>query len=267
MITPRRFVVFALACLVAGASWAEDIRIVVPYVGTLTDVQAKTANTPELKDTGLLTGLYFQWINPEAYQWNVFAYYAPDVNYTSTIGGHLIYDRYFGHSSSGKFLVGAGLETMRMNMDAGTNLGTDSFDMKMSFLIPYARVGKYFTTKAGPADLSILPWVGVEPQWLWGDLTTVISMGPGKKMTIEQSLDDSALYAIAGLNLKVNLYHFIDLEGKYQATFDSSDYFNTWNAIANVYLSRHWGLSYRFKYMETSTGENYQNYFGVAAVF
>jgi hypothetical protein len=267
MTIPRRFVVFAMACLVAGASWAEDIRIVAPYVGTLTDVQAKTANSPELKDTGLLTGLYLQWINPEAYQWNVFAYYAPDVNYTSTIGSHFIYDRYFGHSASGKFLVGGGLEVMRMVMDAGTNLGTDSFDQTITLLIPYLRVGKYITTKTGPADFSILPWIGVEPQWLWGDSTVKISMGPGNQQTFESSLDDSAFYGIAGLNLKVTLYHFIDLEGKYQATFDSSDYFNTWNAISNIYLSRNWGLSYRFKYMETSTGKNYQNYFGVAYVF
>jgi hypothetical protein len=258
--------VFALVCLVAAASWAEDIRIVAPYVGTLTDVQ-DVSGVGEIDDTGLLMGLYFQWIKPEAYQWNVFTYYAPDVNYTSTIGGHLIYDRYFGHSSSGKFLVGAGLEVLRLNMDAGTNLGTDSFDMTMGFLIPYARVGKYFTAKTGPANLSLLPWIGVEPQWLWGDLEMKMTIPPRPQMTIEESLDDSALYAIAGLNLKVNLYHFIDLEGKYQATFDSSDYFNTWSAIANIYVSRSWALSYRFKFMETSQGEGYQNYFGVAHVF
>lgn len=263
----KRFLLISFVFgFIAANSWAEDIRIVVPYVGTLTDRQ-DIQDVGEIDDTGFLYGLYFQWINPESYQWNAFVYHAPDVNYSNTVGGHFIYDYYLGHSPSGKFLVGGGLEALRVSMDAKDNLGTDDFDVSMTLLVPYLRVGKYFTGSRGPAQFSILPWVGVEPQYVWGDIEMKLTIPPMPQMVIEESIDDSALYAIAGLNLKVNLFHFLDLEGKYQATFDDADYFNTWNAIANVYLNRSWALSYRFKYMETSQGEGIHNYFGVAYVF
>ncbi len=268
----RFYIVFAVLSLFAIGAWAEDMRIVVPYVGTYSETR-DVENAGELDETGLFTGLYFQWIDPESYQWNTFVYYVPDVNYASTLGGHFIFDKYFGHSPSGKFLVGGGVEALYVSMDAGSDLSTppvtvSDFTMSMSLFVPYLRVGKYFTAKAGPADFSALPWVGVEPQWLWGDLKTAGTMPfPPFAFSEKVSLDDSALYGITGLNLKVTLFHFIDLEGKYQATFDDSDYFNTWSGLANVYLSRTWGLSYRFKLMETGQGDSFQHYVGVAYVF
>ena len=268
----RLFIVSLFIGLVAANTWSKDMRIIVPYVGTYSETR-EVDQAGEIDDTGLFTGLYFQWINPESYQWNAFAYYVPDVNYASTLGGHFIFDKYFGHSPSGKFLVGAGLEALRVTMDAGGEFDTppveiDEFDMSMTLLIPYARFGKYFTAKAGPADFSALPWIGIQPQWLWGDLEMKGTMPfPPFAFSEETSLDDSALYWIAGLNLKVTLYHFIDLEAKYQATFDDADYFNTWSGLANVYLNRSWGLSYRLKLMETGQGDSFQHYVGVAYVF
>jgi hypothetical protein len=254
----------ALCGLLAAAARAEDIRIVAPYAGILTDTQ-NDSGFGELKDSGLLTGLYFQWIKPDAYQWNAFAYYAPDVNYTKTVGGHFIFDCYLGPDWHGKFVLGAGIEALRLDMDAGDAFPPfDENRMTQTFLIPYLRAGKYFKASVGPAELSLLPWAGIEPQWAWGDLKMSMPFPP---MTIKQSLDDSTFYGIAGVNLKANLFHFIDLEGKYQAAFNKSDYLNSVQAVAFLYLSRSWGLSYRYQYMETTQGSDGYHYFGVAYVF
>lgn len=267
---PNRIIIALGAALVlAAAAQAEDIRIIVPYVGTLTNsVEPEGMGT--IDDSGLLTGLYFQWVRPEAYQWNAFLYYAPDVNYSTVIGGHFIYDHYIGPDWNGRFLVGAGMEALRVEMDAGDDLGIPAFAMDTTVLIPYLRAGKYFRTRVGPASLSALPWAGIQPQWIRGDLDMTVTIPfppPGHNMAISTSLDDEDLFGIAGLNLKATLFHFIDLEGKYQATFNGDDWFNTYNATVNVFLSRSWGLSYRFKDMESTEGGNTYHYFGAAYVF
>jgi hypothetical protein len=244
---------------------AEDIRILAPYLGILSDSR-DAPNYGELEDSGSLAGLYFQHIDTDSYQWNAFLYGAPDVNYSRIIGGHFIVDKYLGPDWHGKFVVGAGLEALRVDLDAGSELGTDDFELATTVLVPYLRAGKYLKADLGPAELSLLPWIGVEPQWTWGslDISMTTPMGP---IEVSESLDDDAVYAIAGLNAKARLFHFLDLEAKYQGTFDESDYFSTFNGVAFVYLSRSWGLSYRFKYMENGQGSETYHLFGVAYVF
>lgn len=260
----RPIVLFLIACIIVVSPGAEEMRIVAPYAGILTNV-TDVPGMGEIEDTGFLSGLFFQWIDTERYQWNAFLYWAPDVNYSSTLGGHLLFDLYFGPDWHGKFLAGLGLEVLGIDMDAGSALGTDDLEMENRLLIPYLRAGKYFKVSAGPADFSILPWVGIQPQWVWGDLFIAFP-GP-MPPDVNSSLDDFGFFGIAGLNLKVTLFHFIDLEGKYQATFNDSEYFSTYNAMANLYFSRRWGISYRFKYLESSQGSNAFHYFGVVYVF
>lgn len=255
--------ILTLACGLAASAWADEMRIVAPYAGILANT-TKIEGQPDAVDSGFLSGLFFQWINTERYQWNAFVYFAPDVNYSSTFGGHFIYDRYFGPDRHGKFVAGLGLEALSVDMDAGDAFGTGLFTMKTSVLIPYLRAGKYFKFSAGPADFSFLPWAGIQPQWVWGDL----NMFPGPfPPPVHTSLDEFVFYGIAGINLKATLFHFVDLEGKYQATFDASDYYSTFNATANLYFSRSWGLSYRFKHMTNSQGSNAFHYIGVAYIF
>jgi hypothetical protein len=268
----RSTAVFASIALVfaqAVGVGAEDIRIIAPYAGSLTNA-VDVKNIGEVKDSGLLTGLYFQWIQPDAYQWNAFAYYAPDVNYSKVIGGHFIYDRYFGSAPGGKFVAGIGMEALRVEMDAGDALGTQDFDMTTSIFIPYLRTGKFFRTRIGPAALSALPWVGIQPEWVWGDMVIRVFVPfppPGATQEVSESLDDFTFYGTAGLNLKATLFHFVDLEGKYQATFNASGRYDIFNATVNLFLSRNWGLSYRFKDMTSSHGSNRFHYFGVSYVF
>jgi hypothetical protein len=251
---------------------SETVRIVAPYAGILSDAREE-AGAGEFSDTGFLTGLYFQWVDTESYQWNSFVYYAPDVNYSSVLGGHFIFDKFVGPDWSGRFVVGAGLEAIRIDTDAGDAFESDGltdFRVATSVLVPYLRAGKYLKAASGPAAFSVLPWVGVQPQWSWGDLDMEVSVPfppPPHAMEISDSFDDYELYGIAGVNLKVTLFRFVDLEAKYQGTFNASDFYSTVNGTAYAYLNRSWGLSYRFKYMEASQGTESYHIFGVAYVF
>ncbi len=85
-----------LLVLLAGTLQAENIRVIVPYLGAATNVYQKTdpMYTLDLKDTKLMEGLFFQWVNPDLFQANAFAYHSADINYSQLWGGHLIGDFY-----------------------------------------------------------------------------------------------------------------------------------------------------------------------------
>jgi len=71
-----------------------------------------------------------------------------------------------------------------------------------------------------------------------------------------------------GLSLSTTLFHFIELEGKYNATMDDAHCFNTLNAMANLYVTRSLGFSCRYKYFEKPMGGVMEYLlFGVAFIF
>lgn len=269
--------------LVGSFAQAETITIAAPYVGWVTNTYEDTISSGnnsipfKLKDSGFLGGVYLQSIDPSLYQWNAFAYYSPDVNYSTLWGGHFIVDFYPIGDFLGKYLVGAGVEVIRIDMDAGNNIKVlagpppattlEDFTLTNTILIPYARVGKYFVFGFRPLQISILPWVGATYESVTGSVKFSALFGPPPKKEIDETFDDSAWYATAGINLKLTLFRFIDVEGKYQATFDGDVYHPSFSVIANVFFSRNWGLSYRYKYMETSGGSDAYSLFGIAYVF
>jgi len=271
-------VLFLSVSLFGSFVQAETITLAAPYVGWVTNTYENADYKLNLEDSGFLAGMYLQSINTSLYQWNAFAYYSPDVNYSTLWGGHFIVDFYPIGDFLGKYLVGAGVEVIRIDMDAGNNIKVpagpppatttlEGFTLANTILIPYARVGKYFVFGMGPLQISILPWVGATYESVTGNVKFSALFGPPPKQTIDETFDDSAWYATAGINLKLTLFRFIDVEGKYQATFDGDVYHPSYSVIANVFFSRNWGLSYRYKYMETSGGSDAYNLFGVAYVF
>ncbi len=273
---------FFLCAAFPEASAAEDVRIIAPHIGAITNEVEFGDYSIDLKETVLLKGLYLQWIDTERYQWNLFAYQASDVNYSDVWGAHFIFDYYFGPDWSGQFLAGAGFEVISVNMDAGDHIvGTMNgqpatlrdFTMTNTVMLPYLRLGKYFRFGDGAVRFSVLPWAGIQPQWIGGDLK--FERPSGYNPVTHQftyaaediSLDDYDLFGIAGINFKVQLSRYADLEAKYQATFNDGYYHSTVTVIANGYFSRHWGLSYRFKYMEHSDGSDIYHLVGLAFIF
>ena len=160
-----------LSAAAAGAS-AEDIRIVAPYGGAITNFYENETYKIDLEDTGFMTGLYAQWIRPELFQANTFLYYSPEVNDSRIFGGHLNADLYFDVQPRTKNAVGAGLELIRIDMelpdeDADPLTG---FTLENSVTAVYGRLGRYFLLESDNSDLSIMPWLGVEFDFIRGDV-------------------------------------------------------------------------------------------------
>jgi hypothetical protein len=252
----------------------KNIRIVAPYLGTVTNVYENEERGLDLKDSSLLKGLYVQWVRPDVYQWNVFISQASDINYSTMWGGHFIFDYYFDVAEKHRNVIGAGYEFIRIDMDAGSNIAPlADFTLLNAISIPYLRVGRYFlfgSSRGGGGGgkdkfgLSVLPWLGVEYEIVNGEVSFI---PPGPPTTVREEIEDRYVFPLVGLNLKATLFHFIDAEVKYAARFDADYYFSDVSAIANVFFTRHWGLSYRFKYFENINGSIAYNIWGIAAVF
>lgn len=258
--------VFVFLILIAGsitvAAEAEDIRIVVPYLGYVNNVYENADYGLDLDDSKLMKGLYFQWINPDRYQWNTFLYQSSDINYSTLWGGHFIFDLYLGVQERGKYVIGSGIEYIRLDMDAGNNIGP-YIDLQLlnNIIVPYLRAGRYFLFGSDTLSVSILPWAGIQPEWVRGEFSST----PGPPTPIE--IEEYDLYGIAGINASVSIFHFITVDAKYRGTFNADEYFSTVDSMVNVFFTRHWGLSYRFKYSETSSGSTSYHIGGIAFVF
>jgi hypothetical protein len=270
----KKITVIILLALLAGALYAEDIRVVVPYLGIATNAYQRTdpSYTIDWNDSKMMEGLYFQWINPARFQANTFLYHSADINYSQLWGGHLIGDFYVLSDRLGKAAVGAGLEVIRLDTDAGDAESAQyiyDLELPMTLYAPYARAGHYFYL--GSSDrvrVSVFPWLGVEYDITRGGISlTVDPPGPPPTVFVDESIDDETLYGLAGLSLSATIMHFIELQAKYKLTFDAEDRLGSWDAMANVFFTRHWGVSYRFKYMQSTSGSTSYHIGGIAYMF
>jgi hypothetical protein len=251
--------------------WAENIRIITPYLGSIRNVYEKKEYLLDLEDSELLKGIYVQWINTQRFQWNLFVYQSSDINYATLWGGHFIFDYYFGVRGRAKYVAGTGIEFIRLDMDAGSKISPLSdFRLENTILIPYLRFGRYFPVGRGDPQgshsMTLLPWIGIQPEFVRGDISFNF-VPPPPLPPVDKTIKEDELYAIAGLNARAVLYHFIELEAKYHGTFNTADYFSTVSAMINLYASRRVGLSYRFKFMEMSSGSNTYHMGGIAFLF
>jgi hypothetical protein len=267
----------ALLALLAGGLQAQDIRVIVPYLGAATNVYQKTDPNYVIDwdDTKLMEGLFFQWVNPSL-QANAFVYHSADINYSQLWGGHLIADFYVWSNPLGKAAVGAGSEVIHLDTHAGDTLSAQfvyDFNLPLTVFVPYARIGHYFNFGSrSRVLLSIFPWAGAEYDITRGHLSLVVDPNgpappPPEKIPVDQDIAEETFYGIAGLSLSATLFHFIELQAKYKATFNAEDLLHTVDAMANLFFTRHWGLSYRFKYMQTTDGSTSYHLAGIAFVF
>jgi len=259
-----------LILVFAFSAFAKDIRIVCPYIGPITDVYKNDErNLEDLEDNSLLKGIFFQWVNPDRYQWNAFIYQSSDINYSTLWGSHFIFDYYFLSGERGKFVIGTGIEYLQIDMDADSNIiPLQDFELQNNLFIPYVRFGYRFQFNYSKLKISILPWMGAEYQGVRGDLTMVMDPpGGAPAITIQEDIDNNDYLGMAGVNLKANLFHMLDLEAKYNGTFDTKVYYSTATAMVNLFFTRQWGISYRVKYMELEKGSDLYNIFGIAFVF
>jgi len=264
------FVQTVLVLLLATNVWAGNMKILTPYAGWIQN-KLTIPSMGKMDDTEFLSGLYFQSINPVRYQWNTFVYHSQDINASRLLGGHFIFDYYFGVKPSGKFVAGAGMDYIRIDTKDLNVLGITNFNMKNNIYALYARAGRYLQWKTGPHRFSVLGWAGYEQDLLRGDLSFIIpSMSPKMPaMDMRENLDNDHHYALAGAMFNVVLFHFVELKWKYHAKIDlqRDELLHVVSLMTNVYLSRSVGLSHRFKYMEEIIGENGYHLFGLALLF
>ncbi len=272
-------VIIIISILFISSIYAENIRIVTPYLGTINnDMSRSVEGSPielKLDDSSLFKGLYFQSINPEKYQWNVFVYNSEDLNHSSLWGTHFIFDYYLGVKENSKYVVGAGMEFLKMDTDADEyliNMGPPfgevpiDFELTQNIYAPFLRAGKYFYLGDETIKYSFMPWLGLESDIIKGDIDITI---PGMPFPIAESTDEDSFYALGGLNFKATFYHFIDLKLKYHCKVDlkESDTYDIASGMLNIYFNRSWGISYRTKFMRSAEMENIYHIGGIVYAF
>lgn len=262
----KLFFLFLLFMMAGGVNLsAENIRIITPYLGGITNNYEDESRNLDLEDSSFMKGLYLQQVNPDLYQANLFVYQVSDVNYSNLWGAHGIFDFYYDVKKQTKNVIGAGFEWMSLDMDAGSEIPPLSeFELTNNINIFYMRLGRYFTFGPSHVKFSAMPWLGTELDLVQGDVSFLPQFSPTK---VTSEIEGDTVLAISGLNLKVLLYHIWELNIKYSAAFDADDYYNRFKLMSNIYLSRHWALSYRYHYSETSYGPTSYHLGGVTYVF
>ena len=241
---------------------ASRMTFVTPYAGEIENYYVDTERGLDLRDSSLLQGVYVQTIEPQRYQWNLFLYNSEDLNHSSLWGAHFIYDRYFNCTESTRDVIGAGLEYITLDMDAGASYAPlTQFVMKNDIKVWYLRAGRYYLFERGTVKGSILPWVGYEIDEAEGHVAfrTPNPFAP----PVREDFDTDHEFVMAGLNLTARMYHFLHLKIKYMGRFGSHEYLDSTNVMLNVFMRKNWGISYRYKNMEFTTGSNTYNLVGI----
>jgi hypothetical protein len=251
---------------------AESIRIITPYAGLL-DNELSIENMSDLKESAFLGGLYFQWVNPDIGQWNVFLYRSDNINYSDIFGGHFIIDYTIPHRPLGqKYIVGTGFDYIQIDTQGEVSPYLSDFSMKNHVYAPYIRGGWNPDFGNSEKKVSVLLWAGLEKDLIRGDIEFRAFMPPGmgtQAAMKHETIQSDETYGLLGINLKTTLYHFLELTAKYHRKFsvdDSSD-LDSFTAQCNLYLNRHWGLSYQYKFMEVSVCTNTYHMGGIAFIF
>lgn len=244
--------------------WAHstDFRVITPYVGSLSNTL--TAGESELEDSNLMKGVYWLWINPAKFQTNLFFYGANDINSSNVLGNHFIFDYYFNHSPKGRYAIGAGFDWIQIKTNASTLAGVSDYKMTLNVYAPYIRAGRYFNFQRAQHRYSIFLWGGLERDIIRGDnsFTVVIPpMGPTMPQIIQpvdNEFDEAYDYALAGIALKATFFHFLEIKTKFHRKFslNDSESSNVISVMSNIFLNRKWGISYRFKTMKATYGED-----------
>ena len=270
----KLIIILIVSFLFISSIYAENIRIITPYLGTINNDMSRTVvgSPSELKldDSSLFKGLFFQYINTEKYQWNVFVYNSEDLNYSSLWGTHFIFDYYLGVKENSKYVIGAGMEFLKMDTETSEIVPFSNFELSQNIYAPFLRGGKYFYLGDDKIKYSFMPWAGFEADIIKGDIGFIIPpMGFAPEIAVSDDVDDDTFYAMAGLSFKVTFYHFIDLKLKYHCKVDleENDTYDVASSMLNIYFNRSWGISYRGKYMKSAEMENIYHIGGIVYAF
>ena len=264
----KKNAIFLLLFLIA-AVYGETFRIITPYGGQIeNELNGK-------KDDAYLNGLYFQWIDSEKFQGNIFVYYSKDINFSNMFGTHAIFDYYFNQNTKTKDVIGIGANYFNIDTEMeGSTTEFESMEMEMdnNIFTPYIRGGRYFYANYSDFNFSLLPWLGFEYDIVKGDVKGKLELNnpfAPLPIIIDDDISKEYYYLITGLNFKVKYSYFADLKLKYSVKKDLNrdDWLKNSSIVANIYLSRNWGISYRYKHYEATEGDIDYNIAGISFIF
>ena len=168
-------------------------------------------------------------------------------------------------------MVGAGVYIIQIDTDAENIHPLQNFQMLNRIFSPYIRGGRYFDFGCNAHRYSVLIWGGYEHDILRGDLSFDIppyapQMPP---IHVSEDLDKDYHYGLIGIAFKATFFHFLEIKLKYHRKIDLNrdELLNYTSILTNLYLSRKWGVSYRYKYMDEIIGENIYHIGGVVYMF
>ena len=99
---------------------------------------------------------------------------------------------------------------------------------------------------------------GLYLQWFGAEIESVresVSFIPPSSPTLfKEDIDSDYFFSLAGVNLRTTAFHLTEIEKKYTERFNTDDYMSDVSVPVNVYTSRHWASSCRFKYLESVSG-------------
>lgn len=257
-------IILGLCLIAAGWIKAEKIGVITPYLGNIENTY-KNDTYFDLQDSGPMKGVYLQVIDTKRYQTNIFLYKSEDINYSTIIGSHFIFDYYLNVCEKTKNVIGAGMSYLQIDMSAESEFSPImDFELENAIYSPYIRLGRYYYFDSGSAKYSIMPWAGYEYELVRGNLSGAMLWFP---FLLEEDIEDDQGYLMTGININAKFYHFINTKIKYSCRSGGGDMFDTLCFMGDLYLNRNWGLSYRFKYFEITGGSNMYNMFGLIYSF
>lgn len=246
------------------AAETESFGVIAPYVGRLSSEYSDTAMRVNLKEAGVMTGAYAQWINPKYFQANSFFYLSPKADMTDVAGVHLNADAYPLDLGFAKVVAGLDIEWIKIHT-SGALTGLESFEMNNNVGTYMPRAGLNIPVKVSDmVTLTAFPYAGATYESVSGDIA-LDPMGPPTKRTIGFTSHNT--YASFGANLTANIAHFLEIQGKYLTGLKDGGRLDSFGVLLNAYLSKTFALSYRFKHVEFPNRSNEYHLIGLATVF
>jgi hypothetical protein len=252
--------------IISAPALAENLKIGTLYQGIEENTYINQTYGMKLNDSQPTNGVYLQSIDPEKYQWNLFVYRTNDINCSDLLGANFIYDRYFGVEDHAKNVIGVGANYFQMDFD-GTGIpalmGTlNGFKLDQDIFSLYVRFGRSYSYGENQLRFTVMPWAGGQADQSRG--TGQVAFGPAP---VSFEIDEDSYSWIGGVNFRADYHHFLQTEIKHSITYRDDTRYNKSSAMVNFFFTRNWGLSYRYNHIETASGEDNYNIFGIAATF
>jgi len=116
-------------------------------------------------------------------------------------------------------------------MDAGSNIPPlYDFTLENDVYASFIRAGRYFYFGPDTVRSYLLPWYGLEYDFVRGNVSF---MPPAPPVPVEEEIKSEYFYGLVGLKFKTVIYHFVHIELKSTFAFNDDEVLTRLAAMAN----------------------------------